>query len=246
MISLFSIMKNLKLLLPAITWCILWGGAAGAVFSAATAFGIHILTPQGGTDHCPCTPDTALDFNCLYRAIEGTRSALHAGFRMGKYNMTLPGIENRMGTDLRASFAVDTSFGIKVERGFRIRIKHQITPSSLHTPRMIPAMIPKPAMTAMTGTYRKISFLTPVREVNVVHPVKLRAIYAVTAGMIRRAMAAASVFAQNGNAGTLAKEAANGTAISPPRRNPFVEKSCVGINGSSAGKSTVPAMTANI
>ena len=93
-------------------------------------------------------------------------------------------------------------------------------------------------MTAMTGTYRKISFLTPVREVNVVHPVKLRAMYAVTAGISRSAVIAASVFAQNGIAGTVAKEAANGTATSPPSRSPFVEKSCVGINGSSAGKRT--------
>jgi hypothetical protein len=165
---------------------------------------------------------------------------------MGEHNMTLPSIENRMGTDLRASFAVDTSFWIIVERGFRIRIKHQITPSSLHAPRMIPARIPKPAMNAIAGTYRKISFLTPVREVKGVHPVKLRAIYAVTAGISKSAVVAASVFAQNGIFGTVANEAANGRATSPPRRSPFVEKSCVGINGSSAGKITVPAITADI
>jgi hypothetical protein len=120
MISLLSIMKISKLLLPAITWYFLWGCAAGAVFTTAAAFCIHIFAPQSGTDHRPCTPDTALDFNCLYRAIKCTRPALHAGFRMGEHNMTLPSIENRMGTDLRASFAVDTSFLIIVERGFRI------------------------------------------------------------------------------------------------------------------------------
>ena len=34
---------------------------------------------------------------------------------------------------------------------------------------------PVPAISAMTGTYRKISFFTPVRDVNVVQPVKFRA-----------------------------------------------------------------------
>jgi hypothetical protein len=152
MISIWTIMIISKLLIPVITWCFLWCGAAGTVFPSAAAFCVHILTTQRCTDHCPCTPDTALDFNCLYRAIKCTRPALHAGFRMGKHNTTFPGIENRVGTDLRTSFAVDTSFWIIVERGFRIRIKHQITPSSLLTQRMIPARIPRPAMTTMAGT----------------------------------------------------------------------------------------------
>jgi hypothetical protein len=239
-------MKFAKLRIPAITCFFLWGCAAGAVFPATTAFSVHILTTKGSTNHCPRTPDTALDFNCLYRAVEGTCPALHASFRMGKHNRTLPRIENRVGTDLRTSLAVDTSIGIIMKCGFRIRVKHQITPSSLLTPSMIPARIPKPAITAIPGTYRKISFLTPVREVKVVHPVKLRAIYAVTAGIIKSAVAAASKFAQNGIAGTVAKETANGKATSPPRISPFVEKSCVGINGRSAGKITVPAITADI
>jgi hypothetical protein len=168
-------MKISKLLLPAITWCFLWGGAAGAVFSAAAAFCIHILTPQGSTDHCPCTPDTTLDFNCLYRAVEGTCPALHAGRRTNEFCMFLSRFKDPVRADLCTSFAVDTSIRIIMKGGFRIRVEHQITPASLLTPSMSPATIPNPAMKAMTGIYRKISFLTPVLEVKVVHPVKLRA-----------------------------------------------------------------------
>ena len=55
---------------------------------------------------------------------------------------------------------------------------------------------PVPAMSAMTGTYRKISFFTPVLEVNVVQPVKFREEYATTAGMMRSAVSAPAAFAQ--------------------------------------------------
>ena len=39
----------------------------------------------------------------------------------------------------------------------------------------IESEIPETTISAMVGTYLKISFLTPVLEVKVVHPVKLRA-----------------------------------------------------------------------
>jgi len=112
MISLLAIMKILTLLLPAITWRFLWGGAAGAVFSAAAAFCIHILAPQGGTDHRPSTPDTTLDFNCLYRAIKCTRPALHAGCRTDKLCVIISRGKNTVRADLCTSFAVDTSIWI--------------------------------------------------------------------------------------------------------------------------------------
>jgi hypothetical protein len=155
--------KNLLLL--TITGWFLRGCATGTVFSAAAATGVHILTPQGGTNHCPCAPDAALDFDCLDRAIQGTRPALHAGFRVGKYCSVLPLIKNPVGADLCTSFAVNAPVGIIPECGIGIRVKHQITPKSLLTPRMRPVTIPKPAMAVITGTYRKISFFTPVRDV---------------------------------------------------------------------------------
>ena len=96
----------------------------------------------------------------------------------------------------------------------------------------------------MIGTYRKISFLTPVLEVKVVHPVKLRARYAVKAGIIRSKASDTKIFSQKGSAEFVIKETtAKGIATISPRINPFVLKSCVGINGSRAGKNTVPANT---
>jgi hypothetical protein len=93
----------------------------------------------------------------------------------------------------------------------------------------------------MIGTYLKISFLTPVLEVKVVHPVKLRAKYAVKAGIIRSKISDIKAFSQKGIAEFVAKETATkGIATISPRINPFVLKSCVGINGSRAGKKTVP------
>ncbi len=104
------------------------------------------------------------------------------------------------------------------------------------TPSTIPRMIPETAMNVITGTYRKISFLTPVRDVKVVEPVKFRARYAVTAGIMRRGVYRALKLAQPGRAGAEANAAANGIATTPPRRRPFVEKSFVGMNGSRTGK----------
>ncbi len=109
------------------------------------------------------------------------------------------------------------------------------------TPSRIESTIPETAISAMIGTYRKISFLTPVLEVKVVHPVKLRAKYAVKAGIIRSKTSDIRAFSQKGIAEFVAKEtAAKGIATISPRISPFVLKSCVGINGSRTGKSTVP------
>jgi hypothetical protein len=110
-------------------------------------------------------------------------------------------LKHRVRADLRAAPAVKTAFGVVPECIFDIRIYHQITPKSLLTPRTIIIIIPRPAISAMTGTYRKISFFTPVRDVKVVHPVKLRARYAITAGMRSSAVAADSPFTQAGSAG---------------------------------------------
>src|SRR5665647_94188 len=99
-------------------------------------------------------------------------------------------------------------------------------------------------MMVIMGTYRNISFLTPVREVNVVAPVKFRARYAVTAGIMRSGVRVAVSAAQPGRAVPDANATANGSAQTPPRMRPFVVKSFVGIKGSRTGKSTVPATTA--
>lgn len=165
---------------------------------------------------------------------------------MSEFYLVLSLSKNRMGANLGTAPAVDTPFRIKLQRCISIGIKHQINPIKRLAPRRIPMAIPDPAISAMTGTYRKISFFTPVLEVLVVEPVKFRARYAVTAGMIRSGAVTASIFAQKGSTGSVENETANGIATIVPRMKPFVEKSRVGINGSKAGKSTVPAKTAAI
>jgi hypothetical protein len=151
-----------------------------------------------------------------------------------------------VGADLGAAFAVDAQILMVTEGVLRVGIKHQITPMRRFTPSTIPSMIPETAMNAMTGTYWKISFLTPVREVKVVEPVKFRARYAITAGIIRSGVMVAMSKAQPGRAGVEANAAENGIVTTPPRMRPFVEKSPVGMNGSRTGKSTVPATTAEM
>jgi hypothetical protein len=108
---------------------------------------------------------------------------------------------------------------------------------------MVRSRIPEPAISAITGTYRYISFLTPVLEVNVVQPVKLSARYAVTAGMVKSKASDMIAFIKRGIAGSAAKEFAKGIAASSPYISPLVLKSCVGMNGRRAGNSTVPVIT---
>jgi hypothetical protein len=108
-------------------------------------------------------------------------------------------------------------------------------------PNRIESEIPETTISAMVGTYLKISFLTPVLEVKVVHPVKLRAKYAIKAGIIRSKTIGIKTFSQKGIVEFVAKKNAKGIAAIPPKINPFVLKSCVGINGSRTGKNTVPA-----
>ena len=75
-------------------------------------------------------------------------------------------------------------------------------------PSKIESMIPEPAISAMIGTYLKISFLTQVLEVKVVHPVKLRARYAVKVGIIRSKTSDIRAFFQKGVAEFVAKDTA--------------------------------------
>jgi len=107
-------------------------------------------------------------------------------------------------------------------------------------PSRIESKIPETTISVMVGTYLKISFLTPVLEVKVVHPVKLRAKYAVKAGVIRSKTIGIKTFSQKGIVEFVAKENAKGIATIPPKINPFVLKSCVGINGSRTGKIQFP------
>jgi hypothetical protein len=149
-----------------------------------------------------------------------------------------------VGADLGAAFAVNAAIPMVKESILFIGVKHQITSMRWFTPSAIPRITPETAINAMTGMYRKISVLTPVREVNVVEPVKFRARYAVTGGIMRSGVIAAMNLAHPGKSVPEAKAAANGIATTPPRRRPFVEKSFVGMNGSRIGKSTDPAITA--
>ena len=83
-------------------------------------------------------------------------------------------------------------------------MKHQIPPISRYAPRITQIMIPIPAIAAIIGTYLKISFFTPVREVNVVEPVKFNARYATVAGMSRSGVSAPAPVAHPGRPGEVA------------------------------------------
>jgi hypothetical protein len=155
--------------------------------------------------------------------------------------MICPFRKYSMGTDLRTTFAVDTTVLIIPEGSFCVRIKHQITPMRRVRPNAMPRTTPKTAINVITGIYRKISFLTPVREVKVVDPVKFSDRYAVTAGIMRSGVRADASLAHPGRDVSEKNTPANGSAPIPPRRRPFVEKSFVGIKGSRRGNSTVPA-----
>jgi len=89
----------------------------------------------------------------------------------------------------------------------------------------IESTTPEPAINAIIGTYRKISFLTPVLEVKVVAPVKLRSKHAVKAGIIKSKTSDIETFSQKGNAKFVVKEkTAKGIATISPRISPFVLK----------------------
>src|SRR5208283_1172963 len=222
-----------------------FAAAAGTFRSPAAAFAaVHVLSPECSTDHGPCAPDAALHFDCLYRAVESTCAALHAVPGMNEFSPVFSLAKNTVGADLRAAPAVDALFREITKRILRIGVKHQATPMRRRMPSTIPRKVPAPAMSTIAGTYRKISFFTPVRDVNVVEPVKLRARYAVTTGMIRSGTSTVTIRTMPDIPGFRAKVTANGIATIAPRMNPFVEKSRVGITGSRAGKSTVPERTA--
>jgi hypothetical protein len=62
----------------------------------------------------------------------------------------------------------------------------------------MPIIMPITAIATIIGTYLKISFFTPVREVKVVDPVKFSPRYATTAGMIRSGTSAPAPVARLG------------------------------------------------
>jgi len=82
----------------------------------------------------------------------------------------------------------------------------------------------------ITGIYEKISFLTPVLDVYGVDPVKLRARYAVRAGITSNNEIIDVMLTQSGAIGTPEINAimAKGIATMNPRNKPFVLKSTVG------------------
>ena len=63
---------------PAAGGFLLLRPTAGPIIPAAAAFRVHVLSPQGCPDHCPGTAHAALHFDCLYRAVQGAGTALHA------------------------------------------------------------------------------------------------------------------------------------------------------------------------
>jgi hypothetical protein len=158
--------------------------------------------------------------------------------------MICPFSKDCVRADLRTAFAVDAQVLMIGKGGFCIRIEHQITPIRRVKPNAMPRITPETAINVITGMYRKISFLTPVREVNVVEPVKFRDRYAVTAGIMRSGVIADASLAHPGSDVSEKNAPATGIAPIPPRRKPFVEKSFVGMKGSRRGNSTVPATTA--
>jgi len=125
----------------------------------------------------------------------------------------------------RSPESVDAFFREIPERVLGVTVKHQATPVSRRTPNAIPRIVPAPAMSTIAGMYRKISFFTPVREVNVVEPVKLRARYATTGGMMRNGTSTAMTCAMPERPGARTNAAANGIATRAPRMKPFREKS---------------------
>jgi hypothetical protein len=172
---------------------------AGPRISPATAFpAVHILSPEGGAYHRPRTPYAALDLNRLDGAVQGAGAAFHAGRRPDKLRMFRSLRKHSMGTDLHTAFAVDAQVLMIVKGGFCIRIEHQITPIRRVKPNAMPRITPETAINVITGMYRNISFLTPVREVNVVEPVKFRDRYAVTAGIMRNGVIADASLAHPG------------------------------------------------
>jgi len=152
------------------------GPAAGA-FGASTGAlpAVHVFSPDGCGDHGPCTPHPAPDLDRLHRAVQGACPTLHTGLGVNELGSFRSLGKDSVRADLGAAPAVDASFGIIFERGLGVGIKHHKAPKTLPAARIIPKNTPVPAMTAIGFTYRNISFLTPVREVKGVDPVKLRA-----------------------------------------------------------------------
>jgi len=69
---------------------------------------IHVSSPDGCTDHRPGTPDAALHFNRLDRAVEGTGSAFHAPCLVDQHCRLFAFSKDPVGADLAAPPAVDT------------------------------------------------------------------------------------------------------------------------------------------
>jgi len=88
--------------------------------STATFATIQTFTFECCVNHCPCATDTALYFDCLDRAIQGTCSTFHTCRWLYEFSMFFSFGKNSMGTDLRAAAAVWMIF----ERVLKIRIKH--------------------------------------------------------------------------------------------------------------------------
>lgn len=140
--------------------------ATGSCLSTTATFpAVHVFSPDSSTDHGPGATDPALYFNSLDRAVEGAGSALHAAGRADKFCYQFSFCKDAMGAYLAATPAVDTPLRMILEGIFPVRVKHQATPRNQRIPARTVTAIPEPAMITITGIYRKISVLTPVRDV---------------------------------------------------------------------------------
>lgn len=157
--------------------------------AVSLAFSIPATTPEipacdyfspgeRRVDHGTGTPYTAFHGDRPGRTIFHACTAFHAipGTLEGR---NIPVVcKDPVGADLAAAPAPGATFGIEPQRGFRVGIEYGHRyhhPARIPAPTAIAQHSPMIADPAITGMYRKISFLTPLLDVNGVDPVKFRA-----------------------------------------------------------------------
>lgn len=98
-------------------WMLFFSATTGSTLSPTAAFSaIHILPPDCSADHCPCTTNSALNFNCLNRTVHGTGTTFHATGRMLQFHPVRTFGKHPVRADFRAPGTVDTFFRVVLER----------------------------------------------------------------------------------------------------------------------------------
>ncbi len=105
-----------------------------------------------------------------------------------------------------------------------------------------PNNIPDPKRQAIIGMYLNISRRTPLRDVNVVAPVKNKARKATAGTQISMFITTSPICRQRTMFGFCENtfSRAKGKVTAPPNTNPLVLKSGVGIQGSKIGNKIIP------